>query len=67
MMVFYIFIQISIEYSVSKYFGEPDQMPHSVASDLGLHCSSMSHKKDARLIWVNYACKLMFHAFVAVS
>ena len=25
----------------------------SVASDLGLHCLHMSHKKDARLIWVN--------------
>ena len=24
----------------------------SVASDLGLHCLSMSHKKDGRLIWV---------------
>ena len=28
-------------------------MPHSAASDLGLHCLSMSHKKDARLKWVN--------------
>ena len=27
-------------------------MPHSAASDLGLHCLPMSHKKDARLIWV---------------
>ena len=33
---------------------DPDQTPRSVASDLGLHCLSMSHKKDARLIWVNY-------------
>ena len=33
---------------------KPDQMPHSVAADLGLHCLSMSHKMDARLIWVNY-------------
>ena len=28
-------------------------MPHSVASDLGLHWLSMSHKKDARLICFN--------------
>ena len=28
-------------------------MPHSAVSDLGLHCLSMSHKKDARFIWVN--------------
>ena len=32
--------------------GDPDQTPRSVASDLGLHCSYMSHKKDVRLIWV---------------
>ena len=25
----------------------------SAASDLGLHCLPMSHKKDARLIWDN--------------
>ena len=28
-------------------------MPCSAASDLGLHSLPMSHKKDARLIWVN--------------
>ena len=28
-------------------------MPHSAASDLGLHCLPMSHKKNARLKWVN--------------
>ena len=25
--------------------GDPDQTPHSMASDLGLQCLSMSHKK----------------------
>ena len=34
-------------------------MPHTAASDLGLHCLPMSHKKDAMLIWVNE--KLMVH------
>ena len=34
--------------------GDPDQTPRSVASDLGLHCLNMSHKKDARLKQVNY-------------
>ena len=29
-------------------------MPRSVASDLGLYCLTMSHKKDSRLIWVNF-------------
>ena len=35
--------------------GDPDQTPHSVASDLGLRCLPMSHIKDARHIhvWVN--------------
>ena len=32
--------------------GDPDQTPHSVASDLGLRYLPMSHKKDARYIWV---------------
>ena len=26
--------------------GDPDQMPHSVVSNLGLHYLPMSHKKD---------------------
>ena len=30
--------------------GDPDQTPHSLASDLGLHYLPMSHKKDARYI-----------------
>ena len=33
--------------------GDPDQALCSAASDLGLHCSPMSQKGDARLIWVN--------------
>ena len=32
--------------------GDPDQTPHSVASDLGLHCLPMSYKKHARHIWL---------------
>ena len=31
---------------------QPDQTPRFAASDLVLHCLPMSHKKDARLIWV---------------
>ena len=50
-MVFIISIQILIDHPVRKH-GDPDQTPHSVASDLGLHCLPMSYKKDARLIWV---------------
>ena len=32
--------------------GDPGQTKHSVGSDLDLHCLPMSHKKDARHIWV---------------
>ena len=32
--------------------GDPDQTSQSVASDLGLHYLPVSHKKDARHIWV---------------
>ena len=42
-MVFFIF------FILQANSGEPD----SVASDLGLHCLSVSHKKDATLKWVN--------------
>ena len=38
---------------MEAYGGDPDQTPRSAASGLGLHCLPMSHKKDARLIWVN--------------
>ena len=31
---------------------DPDQMPHSVASDLGLHCLPMSLLWDTRHKWV---------------
>ena len=41
--------------------GDPDQMLHSVASDLGLHCLPIFHKKDARHIWVKYAVILLSH------
>ena len=33
--------------------GDSDQTSHSAASDLGLLGLPMSHKNDARLIWVN--------------
>ena len=31
---------------------DSDQTPHSVASDLGLHCMPISHTKNAMFIWV---------------
>ena len=35
--------------------GDPDQAPHSVASDMGLRYLPMSHIKVARHIWVKNA------------
>ena len=32
---------------------DPVQMPRFAASDLALYSSPMSHKKDARLVWIN--------------
>ena len=38
---------------------DTDQMSHSVASDLGLHCLSLSCKNDARFICANaYSCDI---------
>ena len=53
-MVFTIFIQIIIQCrTFCEQTGDADQTPRSSASDLGLHCFPMSHKKVTRLIWVN--------------
>ena len=41
--------------------GDPDQTPHSVASDLARRCLPMSYKKDARHIWVKKAIILLSH------
>ena len=32
--------------------GDPDQMPHSVASDLGLHCLQITLSQVSLLQWV---------------
>ena len=32
--------------------GDPDQMPHSAASDLGLHCLPVTLLRVSRLKWV---------------
>ena len=52
--IFFIFIQVLIENS-----GDPDQTPHSVASDLGLRYLPMPHIKDARHILVKNAIILL--------
>ena len=38
--------------------GDPDQMPDSVASDLGLHCLPISLYGVSRLKWVNQIAKM---------
>ena len=39
--------------------GDPDQTPHSVASDLGLRYLLMFYIEDARHIWVQNAIILL--------
>ena len=45
---------------------DPDQTPHSAASDLGLHCLPMSPKWAARLIWVNIVCRKKNEPFIYI-
>ena len=37
-------------YNLQANSAEPDKTPRSVPSDLDLHCLSMFHKKNARLL-----------------
>ena len=41
--------------------GDPDQTPHSVASDPGLRYLPMSHIKDAGHIWVKMQLFCLSH------
>ena len=60
----YNYIQILKVHSVSKSV-EPDQMSHLAESDLVLHCLPMSHKMDARLIWVNICIHVLISVIIA--
>ena len=48
--------------------GDPDQTPHSAASDLGLHCLPSTLLRVSRLQWVimkhkistNHHCKIQY-------
>ena len=47
-----------------------DGTPPLTASHMGLICLPMSHKKDARLIWVNdglFLNRLMIYKFMILS
>ena len=46
---------------------DSDQTLQSVASDLGLYYLSMSHKKNASLIWVNTFVVYVTHISCIVS
>ena len=59
-MVFFIFIQVLIEIMQASR-GDPDQTPHSVSSDLGLHYLPMSHKKGALHICVKMQLFCLSH------
>ena len=48
-----IIVMFVERFELNANSADPDQMPHSAASDLGLHCLPMSHLWDARHKWVN--------------
>ena len=45
----YTFLQMAKQFANS---GDPDQMPRSAASDLGLHCLPVTLLQVSRLQWV---------------
>ena len=53
-LFFFILFHFSMKFIKANRIG-PDGTPRSAASHLGLFCLPMSHKKDARLIWVKCA------------
>ena len=40
---------------------DPDQMPHSAASDLGLHFLPITLLGVSQLLWVNIIIDIFFH------
>ena len=53
-LVSFIILSCFIEISeLNANSVDPDQTPHSAASDLGLHCFPVSLSWDSRRIWVN--------------
>ena len=66
----FIFRGVMSDFYFSSYFSTkflyanriaPDGTPRSAASHLGLYCLPMSHKKDARLIPINYCLQMSFN------
>ena len=51
----YIFLEKKAKLFANS--GNPDQMPHSAASDLGLHCLQITLLGVSRLNWVRQAEK----------
>ena len=49
----------SFLFHFSMKFMKENRMAPDTASHLGLYCLPMSHKKDARLIWVNFGSGIL--------
>ena len=49
----YLFLKKMVE--LLENSGVPDQMPHSAASDLGLHCLPITHLGVYGLQWANHS------------
>ena len=50
MVFFHFYSNLNGTFCKQWRVGDPDQMQHSAASDLVLHCLPMSHKKDDRML-----------------
>ena len=53
-LMIYIFLEKIVELFANS--GHPDQMPHSMTFDLGLHCLPNTLLGVSRLQWVNAEC-----------
>ena len=51
MYMTYIFLQKNIWTTVFANSEDPDQMPHSAASDMDLHCLPVTHLGVSSLQW----------------
>ena len=51
-VLFHFYLVFNTEIFLYANSADPDQMPRSAVSDLGLHCLLRSQKRDAKHIWV---------------
>ena len=63
---YFILCHFSMKFMLANRIA-PDGTPRFAASHLGLFCMPMSHKNDARLIWVNIKVQKQWKDFYEKS